>query len=127
MNEVDPKDEQKVTLRLSEDAHAKLSEMQQSGMFAQMLDGYRLAIALALAEDLIDAEGHRRGKTYINAGSLDPDGIIRDAVLESFGDKAGSPYEIAERLGEAGIHALAERLHRLPEMSPLFKALVTDT
>ena len=126
MSEHDVKDEQKITLRLSEEAHAKLSELQASGLFGQMLDAYRLAIALALSEGVIDAPEHRRGKTYINAGSLDPDGLIRDAVLETYGDRAGPPYEIAERLGEAGVLTLAARLERLPELGPLFEELVQD-
>jgi Arc/MetJ-type ribon-helix-helix transcriptional regulator len=123
MTEPEAKDEQKITLRLSEEAHAKLAELSQNGLFGQMLDAYRLAISLALAEGLIDSAEHRRGKTYINAGSLDPDGLIRDAIAERFGDREGPPYEIAERLGEAGVLELADRLERQPELTPMFKTL----
>lgn len=122
MKEPEQKEEQKITLRLSEEAHSKLSELQSSGLFNQMLDAYRLAISLALAEGLMDSAEHRRGKTYINAGSLDPEGLIRDAITEAYGDREGPTYEIAERLGEAGVHALADRLERLPELTPFFRS-----
>jgi hypothetical protein len=104
------------TLSLSEDGHRKLTDLKDRGFFAEMRDAYRAAIALALAEGLIDAREGKRTRTYLNAGSLDPDGILRDIILEYFPEEEGGPYEITERLGEVGVFALWERLQRHGEL-----------
>jgi hypothetical protein len=100
-----------VTLGLSEETHAKLVQLKEQGHFAEMRDAYRLAIAVAMRDGLIDPKENRRGKTYLNAGSLDPDGLLRDAIHEALPNE-GSPYEVAERLGEAGVKALWEAVER---------------
>jgi hypothetical protein len=109
------------TLSLSEDAHRKLTDLKERGFFGEMRDAYRAAIALALAEGLVDAREGKRTRTYLNAGSLDPDGILRDIVLEYFPQEQGGPYEITERLGEAGVLALWERLQRHGELDHALK------
>jgi hypothetical protein len=115
------------TLGLSEDAHGKLTRLRKDGLFAEMRDAYRLAIALALAEGLIAPRSKPRPHTYINAGSLDPDGLIRDVMVEHFQGKEGQPYEVAERLGEAGVLELWERVQRNPQFADLFHQLGADS
>lgn len=109
------------TLGLSEDSHAKLTQLKERGFFGEMRDAYRLGIAVAMRDGIIDAPGGKRSKTYLNAGSLDPDGVIRDTILEMFPSSEGAPYEIAERLGEAGVKDLFSRLERLPEVAPILE------
>lgn len=109
------------TVALSEDAHQKLSRLKEDGFFSDMRDAYRLAIALALAEGLIAPKGKSRTRTYINVGSLDPDGVLRDAMVEHFQGKEGQPYEVAARLGEEGVLALWDRLERNPNLAELFR------
>jgi hypothetical protein len=119
--DVDSADRDQRTVRLTDDAHAKLTQLKDSGIFGEMLDGYRMAIGIALAEGIIDSPENRRGRTYLNAGSLDPDGVIRDVIVEMFPASEGSPYEIAERLAEAGIQVLSARIESNPEVGVFFK------
>ena len=116
----DPGDDQR-TLGLSDDAHRKLTRMKEDGFFSDMRDAYRLAIALAIAEGLIAPKEKPRTRTYINVGSLDPDGVLRDAIVEHFQGSEGQPYEVAERLGEEGVLVLWGRLERNPQFAELFR------
>ena len=109
------------TLGLSEDAHVKLTRLKEDGHFNDMRDAYRLAISVALAEGLIAPKSKPLSRTYINVGSLDPDGILRSAILEHFQGREGQPYEVAARLGEEGVLALTQRLERNPQFSELFR------
>ena len=114
------------TVRLTDDAHEKLTQLKESGIFGEMLDAYRMAIGIALSEGIIDAPENKRVRTYLNAGSLDPDGLIRDVIVETFPASEGSPYEIAERLAEAGIHVLSARIESNPEVGAFFKEEQTE-
>jgi hypothetical protein len=110
------------TFGLSEDAHRKLTRLREEGYFNEMRDAYRLAIALAMAEGFIAPAGKPRPHTYINVGSLDPEGILRDAAIEQFQGREGPPYEVVERLGEAGVLVLWDRLQRDPQFAGLLKS-----
>jgi hypothetical protein len=110
------------TLGLSEDAHAKLTRLRDDGLFAEMRDAYRIAIALAITEGKIAPAGKPRPHTYINAGSLDPDGVLRDVIAELFEGREGQPYEVAERLGEAGVLVLWDRVQRNPQFARLLQS-----
>lgn len=118
MNEQETENQR--TLALTEEGHRKLSQLKEDGYFGEMRDAYRLAISLAMAEGLIADRATSRTRTYINVGSLDPDGILRDAITAYFQGREGPPYEVAERLGEAGVADLADRLERNPSFSELF-------
>jgi hypothetical protein len=107
------------TLGLSDDAHRKLTQLKDEGFFNEMRDAYRLAIAIAMAEGKIAPSEKARTHTYINVGSLDPDGILRDAVIEQYQGREGAPYEVVERLGEAGVLVLWDRLRRDPQFAGL--------
>jgi hypothetical protein len=97
------------TLALTEGAHKKLTAMKDDGHFAEMRDAYRLAIGVAMRAGQLAPRDQKRSRTYLNAGSLDPDGLLRDVVQETFAAE-GQPYEVIERLAEAGISILYEEL-----------------
>lgn len=115
------------TLGLSDEAHVKLTSLKDEGYFAEMRDAYRLAITMALAEGRIADRTKPRTHTYLNVGSLDPDGALRDAVAELYMDSEGPPYEVIERLGEEGVLSLWERLNRGSTLSELFLQPDADT
>ena len=116
MTRAKPSGPDQTTLALTESAHRKLTAMKEEGHFAEMRDAYRLAIAVAMRAGDLAPKDQKRTRTYLNAGSLDPDGILRDAVLETYGAE-GQPYEVIERLAEAGIAILSEELSLSGEVS----------
>jgi hypothetical protein len=94
-----------VTVGLTPEGHANLQRLKDVGVFADMLDGYRFAIGLAIRPGLEAPEGIRTN-TIFNVGSLDRDGLIRDTATTLFPDAANRPYAFAERLAEAGVKEL---------------------
>jgi hypothetical protein len=94
--------EDSITVGLTEETHSVLQRLKDDGVFNEMKDGYHFGIAFAIAKDLI-APANIRTRTILNLGSLDPDGSIRDMVLQLFPDAAARPYRYVERLAEAGV------------------------
>jgi hypothetical protein len=103
------------TLGLTDKTHALLQSLKQDGVFNEMADGYRFAIALAIAHGQIAPKQRESRTTVLNVGSLDPDGSIRSIIIELYPDEKTTPYAIAERLAEWGMAELA----RLHESGPL--------
>lgn len=91
---------------LSERAREQLLMVTERGGFQDMQDAYRLAIAVALAENLEPADAGLSRTTYVNVGGLDPDHSLRSAVLAVRNDHGGRPVALMERLAEAGIARL---------------------
>lgn len=107
---VDTKDA--INLRLSDEAKNRLSWLVDEGYFLDMKDAYRLGVAYSLAHGLIDAADNSRPHNYLNVGSLDPNGILKDTVVETFGEAEGPPYKVIERLADVGVRAIAEVVER---------------
>lgn len=95
----------RITVGLTKETHELLQKLQAEGIFDEMRDGYRLGIALAIARGGIAAEDQAM-RTFVNVGTLDPDGAIRDMITELYPEAAGKPYAIAERLAEYGVSQL---------------------
>lgn len=95
------------TIGLSEAGDAKLDELKELGIFAEKMDGYRFAVALAIAQGVIPQEIGKR-KPFLNIGSLDPDQTLRRSVEALFEDdlKETTPYRIIERLADWGVNEL---------------------
>jgi hypothetical protein len=91
---------------LTAEAREQLEEIAKRGGFNDMQDAYRLATAVALAEKLDPADASASRTTYLNIGSLDPDGSLRNAVLAIRHDHDDRPVALIERLAEAGIARL---------------------
>lgn len=103
-----------VTVGLTDETHRMLRQLKDDGVFNEMRDGYRLGIALAIADGIIAPEGTKMG-TFLNVGSLDPDNTLRDVITEMYPEAADRPYAYAERLAEAGVAEIG-RLHRSGEV-----------
>jgi hypothetical protein len=89
------------TVGLTEGGRDRLARLKEEGYFAEMADGYRFAIALALAHNGISEHATRR--TIFNVGTLDPDGAIATAI-RLIRDPDDEPvYAVAERLAEWGV------------------------
>src|SRR5688572_20061591 len=99
----------KTTLGLTPEGWMHLDELMQTGWFAEQLDAYRLAIAVALARQLpINPDGLAGVTTKWNRGSLERDGRVRALLLTIA--HASRPYAHAEALADAGVRYLRQRL-----------------
>jgi hypothetical protein len=95
---------------LTAEAREQLEDIAKRGGFNDMQDAYRLATAVALAEGLSPADASESRTTYLNIGSLDPDGSLRSAVLAIRDDHDYRPVALIERLAEAGIARIHSHL-----------------
>lgn len=74
------------TIGLSEGAHEKLKRLHEEQHFRELLDGYRFAIGLALAQGVEPPEVQKR-KTMFNVGSVDPDQSLKRSIEALMGDR----------------------------------------
>lgn len=95
------------TLGLSQSAHNKLKWLQEEEYFREILDGYRFAIALALAQG-IDPPEIKKRTTVFNVGTVDPDQSLKQSIQVIMGDRIQNIpiYKMAERLAEWGVNEL---------------------
>src|SRR4051812_45719291 len=80
---------------------AVLEDLRDHGHISDLMDGYRLAIATAIAfarKPRPAERGERR--TMFAAGNLDPDMSIRSAIAEIYPEARAWPYRAAEDLAE---------------------------
>lgn len=98
------------TIGLSEGAHEKLKRLQEERHFRELLDGYRFAIGLALAQGIEAPEVQKR-TTIFNVGTVDPDQSLKRSIEALMGDRVrdASIYKLAERLAEWGVNELASQ------------------
>ena len=95
------------TIGLSESAHEKLKWLQEKEHFRDLLDGYRFAIGLALAQGVEPPDVQKR-TTIFNIGTVDPDQSLKRSIEALMGDRLSgvAVYKIAERLAEWGVNEL---------------------
>jgi hypothetical protein len=98
---------------LSEKAHALLSQMKEDNFLAEMADGYRLGIGLALAQG-IEPDDVPQRRTVFSVATIDPDQEIAAAIRALIDLKGGSVYRMAERLADWGVIELAKRFDGSP-------------
>lgn len=98
------------TIGLSEGAYEKLKWLQEEQHFRELLDGYRFAIGLALAQGVEPPEVQKR-TTIFNVGTVDPDQSLKRSIEALMGDRVrdASIYKMAERLAEWGVNELASQ------------------
>lgn len=96
-----------ITVGLSEVGSENLDRLKEMGVFAEKMDGYRFAVALALAHGVVPAEITKR-TTFLNVGSLDPDQGLRRAVEALMSDQLRDTtvYRLVERLADWGVNEL---------------------
>ena len=98
---------------LSEKAHALLTQMKEDNFLAEMADGYRLGIGLALAQG-IEPEDVPQRRTVFSVATIDPDQEIAAAIRALIDLNGGSVYRMAERLADWGVLELAKRFDGSP-------------
>ena len=98
------------TIGLSESAHEKLKWLQEKEHFRELLDGYRFAIGLALAQG-VDPPDIQKRTTIFNIGTIDPDQSLKRSIETLMGDRVSgvAVYKVAERLAEWGVIELASQ------------------
>jgi hypothetical protein len=101
----------KTQLGLTDAARDMADEIVEVGGFKDRQDAYRLAVAIALAEDLAPAPEDVSRTTYVNIGGLDPNNELRAATLHLRSDHNGRPGALIERLAEVGIERIHAHMH----------------
>lgn len=105
-----PANEEPTTIGLSDAAHGKLKRLRDDGYFAEMQDGYRFAVALALAYGVTPPEVGEKRQTIFNVGTLDPDRSLYYAITALTDVEDVPVYRIAERLAEWGVEEMDQQL-----------------
>ena len=101
------------SIGLSERAHALLTQMKEDNFLAEMADGYRLGIGLALAQG-VEPDDLPQRRTVFSVATIDPDQEIAAAIRALIDLKGGSVYRMAERLAEWGVIKLAKQFDGSP-------------
>lgn len=106
-----PNERDKVTVGLTPSGWTNLEALMETGWFADQVDAYRSAIAVALARALpLQEMGLSGVTTKFNRGTLDKDGSVRTLISALLPAARTRPYEYAELLADAGIRYLKEAL-----------------
>ncbi len=86
-----------------------LDGLRADGHVADALDGYRLAIAVAIGFGRTPdvSSGEKRSTSYA-VGGLDSDGAIRKAISEIYPEVRDVPARAAEDLAEQGLAIIDE-------------------
>jgi hypothetical protein len=100
---------ERTQVRLSNKGHSILTQMKEDGYLAEMTDGYRLGIALALSMGAIPDELSTENRNFIAVSTLDPTGEIAAAIRILVNLEGQSVYGYAERLADCGIKEMHER------------------
>ena len=99
----------RVNVGLTPEGETCLKAVMDAGWFELELDAYRASIALALAADVSTATPLSGVTNKFNVGSLDRDGKLR-ALLNVMRPDTERPYEASERLADAGVRVLKQKL-----------------
>lgn len=96
-----------INVGLSEAGNDKLDELKDLNIFGDKIDGYRFAVALAIAQGVIPTEITKR-TTFLNVGSLDPDQTLRRTIEALMPEllQETTVYRLVERLADWGVHEL---------------------
>lgn len=94
---------------IGEVAHAKLKKLCEDRHFAQMMDAYRFAIALALAHGAVPREITSSRQNVFGVATIDPDQSLYTAI-KTLIDTGDTPvYRWAERLADWGVIEMSRR------------------
>lgn len=100
----------KTQIGLSDEASDHLEVVRQQAGFRTEQDVYRLAIAVAIAEDLPPTPEDVARTTKYNIGGLDPERALATAVRYLRTDHGDRPVAYMERLAEAGMKHLYDHV-----------------
>jgi hypothetical protein len=106
-----PEQTDKVQIGLTPKGAQDLEVVMQTGWFGNAMDAYRLAIAVALSNDVVSSPEDVVGSDtkYSFMGGIDRDGKVR-ALISALRPRETLPARFAERLGHAGLAILAGKL-----------------
>lgn len=110
------------TVGLSSERAEELDQLKEKGFINEKLDGYRIGVALALAHGEIAPPTVKRDTTFMNIGSLDPNGELQAAVQALCAQGDEPVYRTVERLAEWGIAELV-RLSAGEDVIPIARIL----
>lgn len=119
----------RVTVGLTPEGERQLAQVMESRFFTEELTAYRVAIAVALAEDEVTPrEEMKNVRTKFNVGSLEEEGRLRDIVELVKPHASGEGVmNLAERLADAGIKIIAREVERgTPLRDLLLKGLSSE-
>lgn len=100
------------TIGLGEKSHNWLQRFKEEGLFAEMKDAYRFAVAFYLSKQITPPEIIGKKNTIFNIGTIDPDKELYLAISCLMPNIEGSIYQMAERLADAGIAEMAVEFER---------------
>jgi hypothetical protein len=100
---------ERTQVRLSNKCHSILTQMKEDGYLAEMTDGYRLGIALALSMGAQLDDLSAENRNFIAVSTLDPTGEIAAAIRMLVSLEGQSVYGYAERLADWGIKEMQTR------------------
>jgi len=100
---------ERTQVRLTNNGHTILTQMKEDGYLAEMTDGYRLGIALALSMGATPEDLSAENRNFIAVSTLDPTGEIAAAIRILVNLEGQSVYGYAERLADWGIKEMHER------------------
>jgi hypothetical protein len=115
----------KTQIGLSDRASEHLETIRQSGGFRTEQDVYRLAIAIAIAEQLPPTREDITRTTKYSVGSLDPDRALVNAVRHLDAAHGGRPAAYMERLAEAGMERIYNHLDSGKSLGELLQGLAS--
>jgi hypothetical protein len=98
-----------VQVGVSQESREVLERLQEAGYIADLMDGFRLAIATAIGfgrEPRVRVDTER--KTTFAVGNLDPDSALREAIKEIYPTFRSTPARAAEDLAEQGLEIAKE-------------------
>lgn len=98
-----------VQVGVSQGSREVLESLQAAGYIADLMDGFRLAIATAIGfgrEPRENVDSDR--KTTFAVGNLDPDSSLREAIKEIYPTFRTIPARAAEDLAEQGLEIAKE-------------------
>jgi hypothetical protein len=95
-------------LQASDKHREMLKELKDEEIISEMNDGYRFAIALALAYGEVAPSVSQPRQTVYAAAKLDPDGTIATLIECLYDRPYEDAYEVAERLAEWGLNKIHE-------------------
>jgi hypothetical protein len=98
-----------VQVGVSQESRNVLESLQEAGYIADLMDGFRLAIATAIGfgrepRERVDSDR----KTTFAVGNLDPDSALREAIKEIYPAFRATPARAAEDLAEQGLEIAKE-------------------
>lgn len=96
---------------LGVNSHLKLERLCEEKHFSEMRDGYRFAVAYALAKGARPGKMESSRKNMFAIPTIDPDGHLKLAIETLYPLEDETAYRVAERLADWGVSEI-DRLIR---------------